>query len=185
MDEMINKDIVKKLRSEKCWSQEHLSLVSGLSLRTIQRVENEGKCSLDSKKAIASAFDIDVKFLTASNVVVLSSSDHRLVAALNWLSLVDSGEYESSWQNTAKLFQSRIGCVDWVEKLKAVREPLGKNISRGTKNCTDHESLPGAPDGAYAVLDFDSVYEQKRNSLEKVTLEKSEAGWRVVGYFIQ
>jgi len=185
MDEMINQDIVKKLRSEKSWSQEHLALVSGLSLRTVQRVENEGKCSLESKKAIASALDIDVKLLTASNMVILSPTDHRLVAALNWLRLVDKGEYESSWHDTSELFQSRIGCLDWADKLKAVREPLGKNISRSIKSCTDHQSLPGVPDGNYAVLDFDSVYDQKCNSLEKLTLEKSEKGWRVVGYFIQ
>ena len=185
MDEMINQDIVKKLRSEKSWSQEHLALVSGISLRTVQRVENEGKCSLDSKKAIASAFDIDIKLLTASNMVILSPADCRLVAALNWLSLVDEGEYESSWHDTGELFQSRIGSLDWAEKLRAVREPLGKNISRSIKNCTDHESLPGVPDAAYAVLDFESVYDQKCNSLEKITLVNSERGWRVVGYFIQ
>ena len=185
MDEMINRDIVKKLRSEKCWSQEHLSLVSGLSIRTVQRVENEGRCSLDSKKAIASAFDIDVKLLTVSNMVTLSPTDHRLVAALSWLSLVDDGEYESSWRDTAMLFQSHISCVDWAEKLRVVREPLGNNISRNINNCTDHESLPGVPDGTYTVLNFDSIYDQKLNSLEKLTLVKSEKEWRVVGYFIQ
>ncbi|WP_462163671.1 helix-turn-helix domain-containing protein [Pseudoalteromonas xiamenensis] len=38
MDQMINKDLVKKLRNERAWSQEQLSAVSGLSLRTVQRI---------------------------------------------------------------------------------------------------------------------------------------------------
>ncbi len=133
MDEMIDSELVKKLRSDRSWSQEHLSLVSGLSLRTVQRVENEGKCSLDSKKAIASALDVDVMLLTAGNSVSLSSDDCRLVAALYWLSLTATAEYECSWKETDDLFQSRTGCADWVEKLKSVREPLGRNVTRSIK----------------------------------------------------
>jgi len=47
-----------KLRKERGWSQEQLAAISGLSERTIQRIEKDGTCSLDSKMAIASAFDI-------------------------------------------------------------------------------------------------------------------------------
>ncbi|GAB2523789.1 helix-turn-helix transcriptional regulator [Microbulbifer agarilyticus] len=58
MDQMIDKNLIKKLRSERAWSQEQLSSISGLSLRTVQRMENEGRCSQESKKALASAFQI-------------------------------------------------------------------------------------------------------------------------------
>lgn len=47
---------VKMLREERGWSQEHLAEISGLSYRTIQRIEKEGHCSLESKMAVASAF---------------------------------------------------------------------------------------------------------------------------------
>lgn len=56
---------IKKLRMEKAWSQAQLAEVSSLSIRTIQRVELNGKCSYDTLLAIAAAFDIDVKELTA------------------------------------------------------------------------------------------------------------------------
>lgn len=49
---------MKKLRNEKAWSQDQLAEISGLSLRTIQRIEKSGNASLESKKAIASAFGI-------------------------------------------------------------------------------------------------------------------------------
>lgn len=185
MEEMIDSELVKKLRSERSWSQEHLSLVSGLSLRTVQRIESRGNCSADSKKAIASAFDIDVMLLTAGNSVVLSSNDCRLVAALSWLSLIDSGEYESSWKEAGDQFHSRVDCADWIERLKAVREPLGRNVIRNIKKSTERDTLPGVPDGDYVILVFDAAYDKKRQSEEKVTLEKSKQEWRVVGYFIQ
>lgn len=59
MEMKINSEIVKDLRNQKSWSQEHLASVSGLSLRTIQRIENSGACSLESKKALASVFNIE------------------------------------------------------------------------------------------------------------------------------
>lgn len=50
--------ILKPLRLEKGWSQEQLADIAGLSLRTIQRVENGASCSLETAKALAAAFDI-------------------------------------------------------------------------------------------------------------------------------
>ncbi len=59
----INAKIMLKLREEKAWSQEELAIASGLSLRTIQRIERNGAASLHSKKVLASAFDIDIQDL--------------------------------------------------------------------------------------------------------------------------
>lgn len=52
---------IKKQRQERAWSQEQLAQVSGVSVRTIQRIENGHPASFESLNAIASAFDIDVK----------------------------------------------------------------------------------------------------------------------------
>ncbi|OUS39201.1 hypothetical protein A9R01_02280 ['Osedax' symbiont bacterium Rs2_46_30_T18] len=49
---------LKLLRKERGWSQEQLSAISGLSTRTVQRIESSGDCSLDSTMALASAFEI-------------------------------------------------------------------------------------------------------------------------------
>ncbi|WP_419797184.1 MAG: 2TM domain-containing protein [Terasakiella sp.] len=49
--------IVKPLRLEKGWSQEQLAEIAGLSIRTIQRLENGGTCSLETAKALSAVFD--------------------------------------------------------------------------------------------------------------------------------
>jgi transcriptional regulator with XRE-family HTH domain len=59
MDTLIDTQQLKTLRREKSWSQEELATVANVSLRTIQRIEKTGRCSLESKKALASAFGID------------------------------------------------------------------------------------------------------------------------------
>lgn len=58
-DVKLNKDKIQKLRSIKCWSQDELASVSGLSVRTIQRVEKTGTASLETTKALASVFDVN------------------------------------------------------------------------------------------------------------------------------
>ena len=64
----INCAKVKQLRLDRSWSQEHLAEVSGLSLRTIQRVETEGSASLETRMAIASALGVPaVSLLSQAN----------------------------------------------------------------------------------------------------------------------
>jgi len=55
---------LRELRGQRGWSQHQLSIVAGLSDRTIQRIE-EGKCQPRSQtlQALAAAFDMDVSRL--------------------------------------------------------------------------------------------------------------------------
>ena len=62
----INSKRVKQLRIENSWSQEQLSAASGLSLRTIQRIEITGQASLDSIRALATAFGVEPSELQLS-----------------------------------------------------------------------------------------------------------------------
>lgn len=55
---------IKELRKAKAWSQAHLADASGVSMRTIQRLERTGNCADETLLAIATALDIDVQFLT-------------------------------------------------------------------------------------------------------------------------
>jgi transcriptional regulator with XRE-family HTH domain len=64
----VNADLVVRLRRERSWSQEELAAASGINLRTIQRIETSGVASLQSKKAVAAAFDIDTQDLDIEEV---------------------------------------------------------------------------------------------------------------------
>jgi DNA-binding XRE family transcriptional regulator len=68
MDEMMKIDSarIRKLREERSWSQEQLATVSGVSLRTIQRVESEGAASLETRAALASVFSVTPLSLAAA-----------------------------------------------------------------------------------------------------------------------
>lgn len=59
----LSPDKIKHLRKEKGWSQDLLAKASGLSLRTIQRVEKDGTSSAETQLALASALDVSPKSL--------------------------------------------------------------------------------------------------------------------------
>lgn len=63
MEMKINANKVISERKARAWSQQHLAEVSDVSLRTIQRVENNGTGSLETVKALASCFELDVNML--------------------------------------------------------------------------------------------------------------------------
>ena len=60
MDMKLNSQLIVTLRKQKAWCQQQLSIVSGVSLRTIQRVESEGNASVETIKSIASALETDI-----------------------------------------------------------------------------------------------------------------------------
>ncbi|MEK0158869.1 helix-turn-helix transcriptional regulator [Pseudoalteromonas piscicida] len=60
MEMQINKQLIKLKRVERAWSQSELARVSGLSLRTIQRIEKSGAASLESIKALAAVYELNV-----------------------------------------------------------------------------------------------------------------------------
>lgn len=107
-------------------------------------------------------------------------------AAESWLAAVDKGDYASSYDRAASIFRLAITKEEWLQKVRAARGPLGRVISRKLKRAQYQTSLPGAPDGEYVVIQYDTSFENKRSAVETITptLDK-DAQWRVSGYFIR
>lgn len=55
---------IKRWREERHWSQEHIADLSGLGLRTIQRIETGEAASHESLLALAAAYNVDVMALS-------------------------------------------------------------------------------------------------------------------------
>ena len=75
----IDANLIKNLREERSWSQEHLATVAGVSLRTIQRLESEGSASLETRMALAAAFGMSAAdLLPRQSTQVPISRWHKL-----------------------------------------------------------------------------------------------------------
>jgi transcriptional regulator with XRE-family HTH domain len=55
--------IIRKLRLKHAWSQDQLAQFSGLSIRTIQRIEKGEKPGVESLKSLAAVFNIKLNEL--------------------------------------------------------------------------------------------------------------------------
>ena len=73
----INAELVLELRTKKSWSQEELALAAGVNLRTIQRIEKEAAASLQSKKALASAFGIHISDLEPQEISKMKKYEYK------------------------------------------------------------------------------------------------------------
>ena len=51
---------IKKMRLERHWSQDQLAEMSGLSIRTVQRIENGENAGLESLKSLAAVFETNI-----------------------------------------------------------------------------------------------------------------------------
>lgn len=60
---------IQKLRLQHGWSQQQLADASGLSVRTIQRIEAGQPPSLESLKCLAAVFEVDCSTLTTEHAM--------------------------------------------------------------------------------------------------------------------
>ncbi len=112
-------------------------------------------------------------------------NDQAVPSGLAWLKLVDSGKYADSWREASTYFRSRVPEKQWIPMVQGVRTPLGALVSRKQRSPTFTTTLPGAPDGNYAVIVFDTSFQNKASAMEQLTVMADGEKWRVAGYFIR
>ena len=106
-------------------------------------------------------------------------------AAGKWLALIDGRQYLDSWNQAASLFKQQVGADNWLQSISAARQPLGAMISRKLISATYATSLPGAPDGEYVVLQYQTTFRYKKSTVETVTPMLDNQRWRVSGYYVR
>jgi transcriptional regulator with XRE-family HTH domain len=66
--------LIQKLRLKRGWSQQQLAEASGLSVRTIQRIETGHPASTESLKSLAAVFEVDFSTLNPEQIMTSASS---------------------------------------------------------------------------------------------------------------
>jgi hypothetical protein len=137
----------------------------------------------------ALAYLVTIVLIGSGSYALAADSKKELLAlsaAEQWLTMVDNEKYNDSWKETSELFRNAVQLEQWVQSMQAVRKPLGQLISRKVKTTAYTSSLPGAPDGEYVVIQFDTSFENKKSAVETVTpMLDTDGFWRVSGYYIK
>jgi hypothetical protein len=107
-------------------------------------------------------------------------------AATAWLKLIDEGDYAASWSAAGSYFKEHVTEDQWTQKVGPARQSLGTVLSRKVKSAAYMTTLPGAPDGQYVVIQYQSSFAHKKSAVETVTPMLDKDGqWRVSGYYIR
>ena len=103
-----------------------------------------------------------------------------------WLALIDSAHYAESWDEASPFFKEKVARDQWVGMVESTLAPFGKLKQRTFIAAKYMTELPGAPDGEYVVIQFQSSFEKKEKAVETITPKLAPDGkWRVSGYFVR
>jgi hypothetical protein len=123
--------------------------------------------------------------LLPAAALAADASQQAADSAKIWLGLIDTADYSQSWKGASPLFQNRISEADWIKAVKPIRESLGAVVSRVPAGVDLTKTLPGAPDGEYAIVHFKTKFARKADATETVTMMKDGGVWKCAGYFIK
>lgn len=109
-----------------------------------------------------------------------------ILASEEFLLLVDTNQYAKSWDVASSFFKNQVPKETWVKQISSLRPAFGKVTNRLILGAQHVNELPGAPDGQYVVIQYNTSFENKRKAVETVTPMLDKDGkWRVSGYYIQ
>ncbi|MDI9768134.1 MULTISPECIES: helix-turn-helix domain-containing protein [Pantoea] len=91
---MSNTNKFRSRRLARAWSQEQLAELSGLSVRTVQRIENGDQPSLETLSALAAVFEVSVADLSGSDAHGDNALDQRIAEAKS--NLAEEGRFYRS-----------------------------------------------------------------------------------------
>lgn len=103
MEMKINKELLRRERELRAWTQSHLAEVADLSMRTVQRIERSGDASMESAGALAAALNIDLAVLmeasiASENITSAKSHPYRLWGAIG---VIGSALVAAGWWSSA------------------------------------------------------------------------------------
>jgi len=105
-------------------------------------------------------------------------------AALGYLTMIDHGQFEQTWDRSGPALQDISNRLAWVNMLEVTHKTLGPTRPRqvaGLDFSTQVDTR--APPGEYVTVQFRSGTEQA-STTEQVVMQKHDDQWKIVGYFI-
>lgn len=116
----------------------------------------------------------------------LAAEHAALGGATVWLTLLDEGRLEATWESAAPFLRDRAPLQGWVESARGLRGSLGNRISRKQVAVMETDTVGSAPPGRYLIVEYRSKFAQRANAFESVTMMLCDDGkWRVAGYSVR
>lgn len=164
--------LVRLYRELRKWSQEQLAEISGLSARTVQRVEEGLASSTDTRRALARAFDIeDIDVFNKAHVIPTAEQLAEEKARFERERVTLQGQRILSGKQLGKMVEmSSANMFSEAVELKGLSNEL---FARLTDYCREYADC----DELYSATDKLGVYED----FDELLTDLKEAGVTLVG----
>jgi DNA-binding CsgD family transcriptional regulator len=125
------------------------------------------------------AAPVTVAATSAPTLAALSDTPNAQVvdAARAFLTLIEQKNWEASYAATGTAFRKLNTLAVWTQVSTEVHARYGATVSR---TLLSQQNLPAPPAG-YEVVKFRTVYANKQQAVETVTLDREDGKWVVVG----
>jgi hypothetical protein len=105
--------------------------------------------------------------------------------ALGFLGYLDHGRYSDSYAYTGMLIRAQLDRDAFSRQIEKTRAGTGAMLTRNLIDAGFTTSVPGAPEGQYVVLHYDTSFANRQEAVETLTLAFAKGYWRVSGYYIK
>jgi len=107
-------------------------------------------------------------------------------ASIAWLTLLDEGQYEASWEQASGIFRSEVKKSNWLDLVEGLRKPLGSFRGRALRSVIAITDPVDSPEGEFILMTFDAGFELRQDMIETLTMFQGADGtWQTAGYFIK
>ena len=135
--------------------------------------------------ALAGEADAALAEPQATDPTVLERN-RALRVAKAWVRLVDDGEYARSWAEASDYLRSQIPEDVWLKGMESSRDPAGQVVKRKLKSVRYQTAFPGAPDGEFMVVHFETSFATRPDAREVIAPMRDPDGrWRVAAYLVK
>lgn len=150
------------------------ALVFFYSAGSIRKVRDQSKASSEKTPAPEAS--------APASTNPLQDKDVKIAAALQWLRLMDAGDYRASFAAASEEFRKDFGVADmWEITLSAMRNSSGAVVSRGDKVTLNTTVSGGDKPKVSYQLNIQTRF-AKKTATEEVTLVKESGEWKVAKY---
>lgn len=107
-------------------------------------------------------------------------------AAETWLQLVDTQQYDKSWDFASDMFKQAVTKEKWAETMKDGQGKIGRPQFRSLKTSKYTTTIENAPPGEYVQLEYTADFPGRKGSIEAVTVSLGkDNAWHVTGYYVK
>ncbi|MBA3602398.1 MAG: DUF4019 domain-containing protein [Parachlamydiaceae bacterium] len=120
--------------------------------------------------------------LTPEMVKQQKDIDNSDKYALEWLAVVDKGDFGNAYDMTTKALQFTMPRNEWVVMIQAMKGSLGQVTERKVIDIRTAKDPKGAPQGDYMIFIYETTFSNGKKATEILSLQEHIGVWRVYSY---